>query len=256
MSATPVAFFEDPRRLGWAAALAVGAAGWLGLAATHGAARLDWAVFLALCAAPGAAPVWGALPAVATMWLLMGAAMMAPTAAPAVGDYARLVARDPLDPSPTPRIGAFLAGYLLVWSAFGLAAAALQIALAQAGAAEGGAALAGVALVVAGLWQRSGVKAACLAACRMPMSFFLAHWREGISGALAMGLRHGAICVGCCWALMALMLGFGAMNLLWMAGLGALMLAEKTLPGADRLSRPLGALAIAAGAALIATTIN
>jgi predicted metal-binding membrane protein len=76
-----------------------------------------------------------------------------------------------------------------------------------------------------------------------------------VGGALAMGARHGAVCVGCCWALMALMLGFGAMNLLWMAALGLVMLAEKTLPGADRAARPLGAAAIAAGAALITTTL-
>jgi predicted metal-binding membrane protein len=254
MRAAPFPRPETATLLGWAAALGVGAAGWLALAAVHGPARLDWALFLELCAAPGAAPVLGALPGVALMWLLMGAAMMAPTAAPAVGDYARLVARDPLDPRPGPRLAGFLGGYLAVWSAFGLAAAGAQVALAQAGAAEGGAGLAGALLVAAGLWQRSALKAACLAACRAPMAFFLAHWREGARGGFAMGARHGALCVGCCWALMALMLGFGAMNLLWMAGLGAVMLAEKTLPGAARAARPLGAAAIAAGAALIATT--
>jgi predicted metal-binding membrane protein len=242
---------DDPKLLGVAAALAVGAAGWLAMAAVHDVARLDWAVFLELCASPGAAPVAAALPGVAAMWLLMGAAMMAPTAAPAIGDYARLIARDPLEPRLAPRLGAFLGGYLLVWSLFGLAAALAQIALAQAGAAEGGAALAGALLILAGLWQRSALKAACLAACRAPMAFFLQHWREGTAGALAMGARHGALCVGCCWALMALMLGFGAMNLLWMAALGAVMLAEKTLPGADRLARPLGACAIALGGALL-----
>ena len=104
-------------------------------------------------------------------------------------------------------------------------------------------------------WKYKGarpLKQACLALCRNPLAFFLAHWREGAGGAVAMGLRHGAVCIGCCWALMGLMFLAGTMNLAWMAGLGLVMLLEKVAPGAVPAGRVAGlAMALAGGALIV-----
>ncbi|MDT8345758.1 MAG: DUF2182 domain-containing protein, partial [Thermohalobaculum sp.] len=139
---------------------------------------------------------------------------------------------------------------------FGLVAAAVQVALGDAlGQQVAAGPAAGAVLVLAGGYQLTPLKAACLTLCRNPLAFFMAGWRDGPAGALAMGLRHGLICIGCCWALMALMLLAGTMNLVWMAALGTLMLAEKTLPHADRMGRLAGAGLVIAGVALILDAI-
>ena len=116
--------------------------------------------------------------------------------------------------------------------------------------------MAGAILLLAGAYQLTPLKQACLTQCRNPMAFFFAQWREGATGALAMGARHGVICVGCCWALMALMFVFGAMNLLWMAALGVVMLLEKAAPRADVAGRWLGLVLIAAGVTLVIRTMT
>jgi len=116
-------------------------------------------------------------------------------------------------------------------------------------------AVAGGLLLLAGFYQLTPLKQACLTLCRNLLAFFMSHWREGVGGALRMGLHNGAICIGCCWALMGLMFLSGTMNLAWMAALGLLMLLEKTAPGAARLGRLTGLAMALAGAALIATEI-
>ena len=105
----------------------------------------------------------------------------------------------------------------------------------------------------AGLYQFSTIKDRCLTQCRSPMTFFLAHWRDGVSGALALGWRHGMHCVGCCWALMALMLAAGSMNLAWTAALAIVMLAEKVLPAGRSVARIVG-VALICGALVLAGT--
>ncbi len=109
---------------------------------------------------------------------------------------------------------------------------------------------AGLVLILTGLFQFSRLKNACLQKCRSPIGFVLTEWREGYAGALVMGLRHGAFCTGCCWALMLLMFVGGVMNLAWMGALALYFLAEKLLPEMHRISRLTGILLIAAGAAL------
>ena len=101
-------------------------------------------------------------------------------------------------------------------------------------------------LLAAGAFQLTPLKHACLQRCRSPLGFLLTEWRPGASGALHMGIKHGVYCVGCCWALMALMFYAGTMNLLWIAGLALLMLAEKVLPGGRSLSYAVG-IALAVG---------
>ena len=134
----------------------------------------------------------------------------------------------------------FLAGYLSVWLLFSLAAAAAQLGVAAAVPLGRDTAVAGFLLVGAGLYQLSPVKAACLRHCRNPLTYFLTRWRDGPRGALGMGWGHGLYCLGCCWALMALALALGVMDLLWMAVLAAVVCVENLAPGGAVAGRVAG----------------
>lgn len=173
-----------------------------------------------------------------SMWLAMVAGMMLPTAVPTIMAYLNITESGRIRSSSKQLGGSsffFILGYLLVWAVAAIAGAHLQgFFLSHASYTHLTPALAsrhiilsaGV-LFLAGLYQFSSWKDACLRACQSPMRFFLTHWREGYWGALHMGLRHGWYCLGCCWALMAVMYVVGVMNLVWMALLGILMLTEK-----------------------------
>lgn len=177
---------------------------------------------------------------VVLMWALMAAAMMAPTALPAFATY------DDLGRSTQTRFGALVAGYLIVWLGFSVLAGALQMGLFAAGlvSAFGDSLsvwLSAGLLLVAGLYQFSPVKEACLSKCRAPLTFFMAHWDEG---ALRNGVRLGLVCLGCCWALMLLAFVGGVMNIAFM-GLATLIMVIEKLPQYGRvLTRPLGAVLI------------
>ncbi len=134
----------------------------------------------------------------------------------------------------------FLAGYLSVWLLFSLAAAAVQLGTAAVVPLGRDTPVAGFFLVGAGLYQLSPVKAACLRHCRNPLTYFLTRWRDGPRGALGMGWGHGLYCLGCCWALMALALVLGVMNLLWMAVLAAVVFIENVAPGGAVIGRVAG----------------
>ncbi|MFC3077963.1 DUF2182 domain-containing protein [Phenylobacterium terrae] len=200
-------------------------------------------------------PAWsaGLWLLVAAMWWTMMVAMMSPSAAPAVLLYARVVRHaggrpDGRGLAPT---GAFAAGYFLAWLAFALAATAAQWGLEQSGLVAS--AMAGsrdrwfsaALLLAAGVYQLSPLQAACLSHCRSPAQFLTRHWRPGASGAVRLGLLHGAYCVGCCWALMALLFVGGVMNLAWIAVLSLLVLAEKVAPGGPWIGRAAGLVLIA-----------
>ncbi|HET6610703.1 MAG TPA: DUF2182 domain-containing protein [Kofleriaceae bacterium] len=194
---------------------------------------------------------------VAIMWVVMMGAMMLPTAAPMVLIHARFAAGR----YPGARVAVhpilFASGYVLVWAAFGLVAAAAQLALTRAAALDPMAGklaapeMASAVLIIAGAFQLSPLKTACLGRCRSPIGFFMTRWREGKTGAVAMGLSHGAFCVGCCWALMLVMFVVGVMNLLWIAALSALMLIEKIAPHPRVITAATGTLTIAAGILLL-----
>ena len=164
------------------------------------------------------------------VWIVMMAAMMLPSVAPTVALYSRMAAaRSRLAPL------AFTAGYLVTWAAVGLLACAF--ALAGRGIAgdilawqRAGRWAAGATLLVAAVYELTPLKQACLGKCRSPLGFLLGCWRDGRSGALQMGIRHGAWCVGCCWALMLSLFALGIMSVAWMALTGALITIEKTLP--------------------------
>lgn len=186
----------------------------------------------------------------ASMWFGMMAAMMLPVSIPWVRALISLSdgsggVRGRTSPAREPwarvRSGAlFLAGYLSVWLLFSLAAAAVQLGTAAVVPLDRDGPLAGFLLVGAGLYQLSPVKAACLRHCRNPLTYFLTRWRDGPRGALGMGWGHGLYCLGCCWALMALALVLGVMNLLWMAVLAAVVCVENLAPGGAVTGRIAG----------------
>jgi predicted metal-binding membrane protein len=195
------------------------------------------------------------------MWAVMMVAMMLPSASPTVLLYGRVVRqaeRKGKIANASACITAFAAGYLTLWSLFSAVAVVLQWALEQSGAMSAMMMLrapwaAGALLVAAGLYQLTPLKENCLAHCRSPAAFLAAHWRPGALGAWRMGLAHGIFCVGCCAALMLLLFVGGVMNLVWIAGLSILVLAEKLMPRGERLRVPLGVLLMIAGAGLIAS---
>lgn len=183
---------------------------------------------------------------IAFMWWAMMVAMMTPAAAPLLLLHARVLNRHG-HAALMPTL-LLLAGYLLVWLLFSLAAAGLQGVLEAAGWISAmmlwsrSALLSSLVLAAAGLYQLTRLKHACLSHCRAPASFLVNHWRPGAWGAFLLGLRHGAFCVGCCWLLMALLFIGGVMNLVWIAALTAIVLAERLLPFGERSSRVLGCL--------------
>jgi predicted metal-binding membrane protein len=164
------------------------------------------------------------------VWVVMMAAMMFPSVSPTVALYARMT-RDRSPAAPW----LFTGGYLLVWSAVGLAAFVLvavgaRLDIAVLGWDRAGRWLAGGTLLVAAVYELTPLKDACLGKCRSPLGYILGSWREGARGSVRMGAGHGAWCVGCCWALMASLFALGVMSLVWMAVIAGLIALEKTLP--------------------------
>ena len=187
------------------------------------------------------------------MWAVMMVAMMSPSATPMLLMFASLNRKRKEREAPYVPTGVFLAGYVIVWAAFSLAATGGNWGLHQAslltsmmGETTSGY-LGGGLLLLAGAFQWSPLKYACLKQCRTPMSFLMTSWREGHRGALRMGLEHGAYCLGCCWALMLLLFVLGIMNLVWIAALAAFVLAEKVGPKPEWVSRITGLLLLGWG---------
>ena len=180
------------------------------------------------------------------MWAVMMAAMMLPSAAPVVLLVLGVLRRRNASRLPFGATAAFLGGYLLVWVAYSAAATLAQwglhsAALLSPDAMRAAPLVAGVLLVLAGVFQWTPLKQACLTHCRSPLHFLSTGWRDGTTGALFMGLRHGGWCLGCCWLLMALLFVAGVMNLAWVAVLAGLVLVEKAAPAGPLLGRAAGA---------------
>jgi len=178
--------------------------------------------------------------------------MMLPSASPLMLLYGVVARRSATGASAASRqIYALAAGYLVVWASFSLGATALQRVLAtllfvtpmmEVTSPVVGAAL----LLMAGVYQLTPIKHACLRTCQSPLGFLMSHWRTGLAGAFRMGLEHGALCVGCCWALMLLLFAGGVMNLSVIAALTALVAFEKLTPFGAQGARISGVLLIAA----------
>jgi predicted metal-binding membrane protein len=186
------------------------------------------------------------------VWVVMTAAMMFPSVAPTVALYSRMTkSRSPVAPL------LFASGYLVAWTSVGVVA----LAVATAGGRISGDLLswdragrwvAGATLIVAAVYELTPLKDVCLGKCRSPLGFLLGSWRGGLSGAVQMGTRHGAWCVGCCWALMASLFALGVMSVVWMAVVAALIAFEKLIPSRRTATYGTAAILFVLGVLLIA----
>ena len=194
---------------------------------------------------------------IVSMWWVMMVAMMLPNAAPILLLFARVNRQEKAAGSPLMPTGAFATGYLIAWGGFSVVAAGLQWALETARLMSpmlqtANVWLGAAILLGAGLWQLTPLKTMCLRHCRSPLGFLIGNWRAGRSGALRMGLEHGAYCLGCCWFLMALLFVVGVMNLAWVAAVAIYVAIEKLMPRSPWISRAAGAGLILVGAIVLA----
>ena len=241
------------------------------LAGLAGITALSWAYLVYLALRMPAMPMptqmpgmampqwqpWGAIEfaLMLLMWVVMMVGMMVPSTSPMMLTFTTVHRRQAQGDALVPT-AAFLAGYVIVWSAFSLAATLAQWGLHQAAllspmTVSTSPVLGGLLLIAAGVFQWSGLKQACLSKCRTPLGFLLGEWRAGPAGALVMGLRHGLFCTGCCWALMALLFVVGVMNLLWVAVIAAFVLVEKIAPQELHVARVAGLGLVAWGGWLL-----
>ena len=228
------------------------------------AIALAWAVAIAAEASGAAHAVHhdallghGGPPALALLaylaaWQVMIAAMMLPSSLPLVRLF---TATSQGQPRPRRALAAFLGGYAVVWSAFGVAALAFDLGVHRSVDASGWLRandwlLGGAVLVLAGIYQFTPLKDACLKSCRAPAQFLVRHYRRGARAGFALGARHGAFCVGCCWALMLVLFSAGVASLVWMAVLTAVMVHEKTRPS-GRQAVPVTGAALLGTAAVV-----
>ena len=203
---------------------------------------------------------WVEVGALVIMWAVMMVAMMTPAAAPMILMFATIHRRRTAEGRPATPTAIFVLGYLVIWTIYSVVAALAQAGLHAAALLSSAMAatsplLAGGLLVAAGVFQWTPLKRACLAACRSPLSFLMTGWREGRAGAFAMGLRHGLYCLGCCWALMALLFVAGVMNLLWVATIAVAVPVEKVVPRGDLVGRFAGVALVVAGVLLVARAV-
>jgi predicted metal-binding membrane protein len=192
------------------------------------------------------------------MWAVMMVGMMIPSAAPMVLLYARVVRQAAQQGRAFGSTSWFLGGYVLSWILFSLLATLVQGILERAALltpmmVAATPRIAGVILIGAGIYQWTALKVACLTECRSPLGFIQRHggFRTSASGAVQSGFQHGLYCVGCCWALMALLFALGVMNILWIAAIAALVFVEKIIPGGNAIARIAGIAFVAIGVRLV-----
>ena len=249
-----VAHFRDARRdraILLATLVALVAVAWISL---WWWGRSPYAAYLGHAGGTAPLPLEAALFSLG--WLLMIVAMMLPSSVPLVLTFAALIGRRR---QPGVLVGLLLAGYLVVWAGFGLAAWLLDRAIhatvdAVPWLADHPELIIGTTLLAAGLWQFSPLRDRCLDECRSPLGFVMNRWqgRALRRESFLMGVAHGAFCVGCCWSLMLVMFGVGLGSLPAMLALGGLTAVEKNLPWGRRLTRPLGVVLVLAAVFAVA----
>ena len=190
------------------------------------------------------------------MWIIMMVGMMVPSAIPMILIHAAIARKAAREGATLASTGIFIAGYVVIWSLFSVAATVAQWALDRAALlspmmTSNSARLGGILVCAAGLYQLTPMKAVCLRHCRAPVHFLSRHWRSGAVGALRMGFEHGLYCLGCCWILMGLLFVGGVMSIWWIGGLALFVLAEKVLPQGGLGGRILGLAATAWGVTLL-----
>jgi predicted metal-binding membrane protein len=243
-----MAAWSRDRALATGSVVAVIALSWLYMASLN--MPRDGMPGMAMSGATGTASTQFA--AAFLMWAVMMVAMMLPTAMPAIDIFGDFAGKRMSTTGSGPPTWLFVLGYVAVWTAYSLVAASGQVVLSRSSlltptVQSTSVVLSASLLVLAGGFQFTRLKDACLTQCRSPFPFFLANWRDGNAGAFVLGMKHGSYCVGCCWALMGLMFVFGSVNLLWMGALSLFMLGEKIAPASWRLSHGAGLLSILGG---------
>jgi predicted metal-binding membrane protein len=229
---------------------------------------LTYGVLLAVTAAAWAHVVWMAMTdemagmdmvitptfvdalAFVAAWAVMMAAMMLPSALPMIGLYAAMQRTETHAVPRAASVVLFTLIYLGLWAATGVPMYVASVAL-SANASDARAYGVAAALVVAGVFQLSPLKQVCLRHCRSPLGFFLGRWGAGWRGSLALGWSHATYCLGCCWALMVVLVAAGAMGLLWVLLVAAVVAAEKVLPGGEWIARATGIALLVLGVAIV-----
>jgi predicted metal-binding membrane protein len=238
-----------PRAVAATSVLALTALGWLYLGIMS--AR-DGDFFAALCRP---SPAGEGLALLIPMWSAMALAMMVPSASATILTYAEIADTAARKQIAVASPFVIVAGYVAVWLGFALAASLAQLALARAGwldpdAGRTGVYVSAALFILAGGYQFTTLKHACLRQCRSPFQFFFTNWQTTARGVFRLGVKQGLFCLGCCWAAMLLMFALGVMNVMWMAVLAVAMTVEK-LVNVRRLSHAYGVVLIAAGLVLI-----
>ena len=182
-------------------------------------------------------------------WAVMMAAMMLPSAMPMIGLYAATQRNTGSAPARTAAVASFALVYLALWAATGAPIYLASLALMAVGPATLAYITAGV-LIAAGVYQLSPFKHVCLRHCRSPLGFLLGHWRAGWRGGLVLGWAHAWYCLGCCWALMAVLVVAGAMGLPWVLAIACVVAAEKLLRGGEWIARAAGVVLVLLGVAV------
>jgi predicted metal-binding membrane protein len=190
------------------------------------------------------------------IWAVMMVAMMFPAAAPMIVMFGTVYASKRAQQQPYVPTWIFVSGYLLVWILPGVVIYVLAVQVENLTGKsmwlmQNGTRISGSLLVLAGLYQLSPLKNACLSKCRTPLQFLLTSWHDGHGGAFRMGVEHGAFCLGCCWLLFVILIPLGLMNLPVMALVTALIFAEKALPVGRQISLIAGVGLIAYGALVV-----
>jgi predicted metal-binding membrane protein len=222
--------------------LLIAAAAWIDvIRSSLGAPDMMMSMFMPMTLSDGLAFV--------ASWGVMMTAMMLPSALPMIGLYGATQRREARTAPRGVPVAVFTLVYLAVWAASGapvyLAHTGLM-ALSPRAFAYGVAAI----LLAAGVFQLSPLKQACLRACRSPLGFLLGHWRAGLRGSLALGWSHAVYCLGCCWALMVVLVAAGAMGLAWVLLISAVVAAEKLLPRGEWIARATGGAFLLLGVAV------
>jgi predicted metal-binding membrane protein len=247
--------FAQPKVVAIVCIVALTGLGWLYL----GLLTAGMGAFEALCHAMTNGPFGSSgVALIASMWIAMTLAMMLPSAAPMILAYTEIAEAAARKSEPIVSPFAIVAGYTIVWLGFAVIVTLAQIILtsvAPLGNGPGPAAglFSGALFVAAGLYQFSALKHACLTQCQRPFPFFFANWATTTRGVFRIGLKQGLYCLGCCWAMMLVMLAAGVMNVVWMAALGVVMTVEKISTG-RRFSSVVGLGLIAIGAAFAASS--
>ena len=191
-----------------------------------------------------------------TIWVVMMVAMMFPTAAPMILMFARVQTGKRERGQVFVPTWVFVSAYMIVWALFGVLAYVIAVSMEVLAEQsmwlmDNAARLGGGVFILAGLYQLSRLKRACLSKCRTPLDFILGSWRDGYGGAFRMGIEHGLYCLGCCWLLFVILFPLGMMNVAAMAVITLLIFAEKSLPVGQRVSQIVAVVLIGYGALVV-----